>query len=385
LTHPVQYQVPLWRKLAARQDLATRCFYFSDQGASPKLDQGFGEVFEWDVPLLEGYPNEFISRSAIEGQNRFAITKPDRFFRSQQFNVVLLHGYNHRFARQTVRFRKRHGFKVVLHGEFSDLDRTRPAWKDWLREVYLRWFYWQVDHFCPIGSQAVRHLRRRGISDDRMTLVPYSVDDELLDQQFGTADREGCRRGLGIPEAQTVFLFSGKLLPRKQPLLLAEAALAAKHREFITLAFLGSGEEMEAVRQKLLPVFENRLIMPGFVNQSQLGRYFRAADVFVLPSQFDTWGLVVNEAMHFGLPCLVSDRVGCHPDLIVSGKTGFVFPYNQAQALRERMEWCLNHSGELKGMGQNAREHIQGFTSERAAQRLTQAILKTARPTACQQ
>jgi len=378
LTHPVQYQVPLWRKLAAREDLESTCFFFSDQGTKPALDPDFGETFKWDVPLLDGYRSQFLTRRPISEARHFAVPKAGAFFAERRFRVVLLHGYSHAFARQAIRAKRRDGYKVVLHGEFSDGARPRARWKQCLRAAYLNWFYRRVDHFCPIGRQAIAHLHRRGIPGERMTLTPYSVDDELLERQFQAHDREDCRRCLGIGPEHTAFLFSGKLIHRKRPLVFAEAALAAGCQERLAVIILGSGEQAEAVRRRLAPAFGRRLIMPGFVNQSELGRYFRAADVLVLPSSFETWGLVVNEAMQFGLPCIVSDRVGCHEDLILPGKTGFVVPHNVAAPLAERMEWCVQHPEEIRRMAARSREHIRGFTSERAAQGLAAAILKVA-------
>jgi glycosyltransferase involved in cell wall biosynthesis len=85
-------------------------------------------------------------------------------------------------------------------------------------------------------------------------------------------------------------------------------------------------------------VLGERFVAPGFVNQSQVGRYYAAADCLVLPSAWgETWGLVVNEALQFGLPVVVSSRVGCHPDLVVEGETGYVFTAGSVESLAERL------------------------------------------------
>jgi glycosyltransferase involved in cell wall biosynthesis len=377
LSHPVQYHVCLWRGLAARAELDARLFYFSEQGVKAAVDPGFGREVEWDVPLLEGYPSEFLRTDPIGQVTRSTIPEIDAFLGCNRFDVVFLHGYMHAYARQLLARRKKFGYKVVMRGEFTDM---RPpdssAFKNWLRDFYLRWIYRQVDHFCPIGSDAIDHLRRLGVSEDRMTLTPYSVDDGLIARQRKTTDRQQARQALGLGDDSLLFLFSGKLIPRKQPLLLAEAAAALSSNPRLAVAYLGSGEQMTEVESRLRPVFGDRLILPGFINQSELGRYFAAADVFVLPTAYDTWGLVVNEAMHWSLPCIVSDRTGCRRDLVAEGETGFIHPWNDAQALAAHMQRFLEDPTLAPQMGKAAEKRIQGFRSTLVVERLHEAFRK---------
>ena len=93
----------------------------------------------------------------------------------------------------------------------------------------------------------------------------------------------------------------------------------------------------DSLHEELNLVSEIRSHFAGFQNQSELGRYYSAADCLILPSLTETWGLVVNEALQFGIPAIVSDKVGCHPDLIVEGKTGFVFPAGDDQRLADQL------------------------------------------------
>ncbi|MFM7182757.1 MAG: glycosyltransferase family 4 protein [Verrucomicrobiales bacterium] len=376
LSHPVQYHVCLWRGLAARSDLDVRVFYFSDQGVNATMDPGFARLVEWDVPLLDGYTSEFLRRDPVAQVTRSSIPEVDAFLAQNSFDVVFLHGYMHAYARQLLARRRKYGYKVVMRGEFTDMrpPGSSPL-KDVLRDVYLRWNYRKVDHFCPIGSDAIDHLRRMGVAESRMTLTPYSVDDGLIARQRATTERVEARKTLGLADDALLFLFSGKLIPRKQPLLLAEAAASLAHDPRLAVAYLGSGEQMAEVEARLRPVLGNRLILPGFVNQSELGRYFAAADVFVLPTAYDTWGLVVNEAMHWGLPCIVSDRTGCRRDLIAEGETGFIHPWSDASALAALMQRFLDNPALAPQMGKLAGQRIEGFRSELVVDRLYEALV----------
>src|SRR5206468_6864534 len=111
-----------------------------------------------------------------------------------------------------------------------------------------------------------------------------------------------------------------------------------------------------------------------FLNQSEIAQAYVAADALVLPSDEETWGLVVNEAMSCGRPCLVSDRVGCGPDLVVTGKTGFAFPLGDVEALSAQMVECAARPELLIAMGENAAEAIRAHSVSVAVTRLKTAI-----------
>ena len=376
-THPIQYQVPLWRRLDKNPDLEIQVFYFSDQGVSESVDPGFNHVVTWDLPLLDGYQYEFLSKRPIIEAKAFCISSIDEFMESHQFDVILLHGYTHKFARQIIRRKRHHGYRVILRAEFTEMPRSTFRWKKLPRKAYLNWFYKHVDHFCPIGKDAIDHLKYFGIEETKMTLSPYSVDDELFERLSKNLLKLACRGRLGIEKHDKVFLFSGKLIPRKQPLLFAEAILKlCKQYPELTVIFLGSGPQYENLKQLLEPELGLKFHAPGFVNQSALGPYFKAADVFVLPSKYDTWGLVVNEAMHFGLPCIVSDMVGSRHDLIIPGETGLVFDHGSADELASCIRHFLDKAELSVLMGEKAHKHIQNYTIEKTVNGIEAAIHK---------
>jgi glycosyltransferase involved in cell wall biosynthesis len=374
-THPIQYQVPLWRGLNAEKDIDLTVFFFSDQGVSSTVDPGFGEVVTWDVPLLDGYTSRFLSKEPIDESNAFSIENPRQFLEEQKLDVVILHGYTHRFARQLIRLKRKYGYKVILRGEFTEMPRREAGLRSIAKRVYLNWFYRHVDHFCPIGEDARDHLGLYGVAQSRTTLSPYSVDDSLISASLEKYDRISSREALGIQKDDVVFLFSGKMVPRKQPLMLAEAyvALSEKYNNF-TAIYLGSGEQYQALCEKLEPKLGQRFIAPGFINQSELGLYFSAADVFVLPSTYDTWGLVVNEAMHYGLPCIVSDKVGSRRDLVSPGETGEVFVFDSLDELQRTLELFMGEADRTRLMGKNALKRIQGYTIDETLSGIKVAI-----------
>ena len=171
----------------------------------------------------------------------------------------------------------------------------------------------------------------------------------------------------GIPPDNLCFLFAGKLEQKKRVLdLLNALRLACNAQPHIHLLVVGTGDLMEQSVQLVggagLPVS-----FAGFLNQSEMPKAYAAADCLVLPSDFgETWGLVVNEAMVCGLPAIVSDRVGCGPDLVINGVTGAVFPFGDVGQLAQGMvEMAADHT-RRQSMGERAQRHVAEYTVEQA-------------------
>jgi glycosyltransferase involved in cell wall biosynthesis len=377
MTHPVQYYAPLWRALARTPGLEVVVHYFSDHCLRGGLDRDFGVSITWDVPLLEGYEHTFVSRDCGPDDFRAAaIADAPGLLRAGRFDVVLVGGYMHRFERQIVVAARRAGIRTLFRTEsldvlpFSGRSRLRSV----ARNIYLRWFYRHVDVFCYTGEEARLHLERRKIPADRMFFSPFCVDAALFESQRQSFSRTRCRAELEIGDDQTVILVSGKLLERKAPQLLLEAVSMTPRRDKVVVVFIGDGRLRRQVEDEAKRVLGSRYRMPGFVNQSQLGKYFVAADIFVLPSLFETWGLVVNEAMIFGLPVVVGSKVACHRDLVIEGETGFTFPSGDAGTLAARIDTLLRDPPVVARMGQAAREHVARYDVESSAEGIRKAL-----------
>ena len=225
VTHPIQYFAPLWRGLAA-SGMDLKVFFFSDHSVSGRLDSGFGVNVKWDVPVLEGYQSEFISRGAdLERPSSVAIPDPDGLLDKEKPEVVMIHGYRNRFEQQLTKICRKRGIPTVLRGEFSDAPtyHGRSRLKGLLRSIFLKRYYRRITSFCFIGQIARQHLLSYGVAEKQLFFSPYSVDTDLFEKQIALLDRSRCREELKIKQDETVLLFSGKLIPRKAPLLILDA------------------------------------------------------------------------------------------------------------------------------------------------------------------
>jgi glycosyltransferase involved in cell wall biosynthesis len=170
-------------------------------------------------------------------------------------------------------------------------------------------------------------------------------------------------------------LFSGKLVPRKGPDLLLEAVkeLGPTLREQVTVIFLGEGCLREPLQDiaGLSPAVTVRFA--GFQNQHSLSRFYHAADMLVMPSRAsETWGLVVNEALHHGLPCVVSSAVGSAPDLVQEGITGATFESGSSRDLVRAILLTMDLL-RLPELRSRCQEHVQSYALDVAARGIARA------------
>src|SRR5262249_8389349 len=193
--------------------------------------------------------------------------------------------------------------------------------------------------------------------------------------------RDETRAELGLAADDLAVLFSGKLSHRKGVDLVVDAvrALPPALRDRTVVVFLGDGDERERLTSMAAAQPAVRSVFLGFQNQTKLSRYYHAADLMTLPSRYsETWGLVVNEALQHGLPCVVSDRVGSAPDLIVPGVTGEVCEADSVPSLAGSLLRVLSMAGR-PATREACRRHVEGYSVDRAAEGIAEAYAAVTR------
>ena len=381
-THPIQYQIPIFRALAAEPEIDLKVYFCSDHSVKGEIDPQFGVPVAWDVPLLSGYDYKFLENkgTGYDCSSFFAFGNSDIYqeMAAEKFDTFIVPAYHKLIYWQAMRAAWRLEVPVFIRAEHYDgANFSRPIWKRAIRRSFLRWLYNRMAGVLSVGKYARRHYVDHGVPEEKIFAAPYCVDNALFEQQRQQFEplRWEIRKELGIPDEATVMLFAGKLVPVKNPLLLVKAVELLKNRERLFLLVMGDGALREELEKKLQVLMPQSFLITGFVNQSQVGRYYTSADFLVLPSyQGETWGLVVNEGMLFGLPAIVSDRVGCSEDLIEPGKTGFVFVNNYAEDLARHIELFLEQPDLIKTMGREAQQLIKNYSVEVTIQGILKAF-----------
>lgn len=197
---------------------------------------------------------------------------------------------------------------AVLYREEQTLLNLRPRWKTVLKDFGLPWLL-HGSYGLFIGTENRRWFERWGMPSERLFCAPYVVDNDALQRAASelAPRRDQLRAEPGIErEAGPVILTVGRLIPKKQPLHLFEAFRQVRANRRCTLLVVGSGPLEHELRQKVAAEGIADVVFAGFLDQTQIARAYVVADVFALVSSHDeTWGLVVNEPMNFGLPIIV--------------------------------------------------------------------------------
>ncbi|GAC1365317.1 MAG: glycosyltransferase family 4 protein [Actinomycetota bacterium] len=384
-THPVQYHAPVYRELGSL-GVPVTAIYGSDFSVAGYTDPDFQAHFAWDTDLLSGYQSIFLSRVGqgggthpedLSGQGlRAALGKA-------QPSAVMVLGYGTRFHRTAIWAALRSGRPLLFRGETTDHARQRNRSHEAVRDQLLGALYRRCSRLLYIGARSREHFVRLGCPPERMVFSPYCVDTTPFQctESARTALRRQIRAQWGAQDDETVLLFSGKLVDRKGCLLLLDAAreLVKELPGKVCLVFLGDGPLRQELQGRAHGDPRVAVVFAGFRNQSALSAYFHGADLLVLPSRTgETWGLVVNEALCHGLPCVVTDAVGCAPDLIEAGVTGQVAQTASMENLGQALHRALPLAGRPE-IRQQCRARVADYSVGRAAAGIAEAFFSASR------
>jgi len=377
-THPIQYQVPVFRHLAKRPDLDFTVLFCQLPDAQSQGD-GFATAFNWDIPLLDGYHYEVLrnvspspSVTTFRGCDTPEISQR---IRRGDFDAVVVNGWVVKSCLQALWACRRARIPCIVRGEANNI-RPRPWWKRQIQRQLVR----QYSACLYIGQANADFYRSHGVAERKLFPALYCIDNDRFATAAATVDRQAARRRFQLSPDTTVFLFSGKLIGKKHPLeLLTAIRTASEAGAALECLIVGDGELRQQcesyVKQFNLPVR-----FAGFLNQTKMAEAYAAADCLVLPSNHgETWGLVVNEAMACACPAIVSDQVGCSVDLIQRGQTGEVFPYGDWQQLSKLLQQMASRPDLLQRWGLAAQQRVADYSPLAAAQGIVQAVQSTCR------
>jgi glycosyltransferase involved in cell wall biosynthesis len=367
-THPIQYHSAWFRALACRPELDVHVYYCHQATPRDQADAGFGVEFDWDVPLLEGYRYTFLENEVSSGDQGEFGGEIKRIVQRREYDAFLVNGWHYRSAWQAIWACWQSKVRVMVRGD-SHLHTPRSPIKRALKSLSYRCFIPRFDACLAVGEWSREYFLHYGASQSRIFFVPHAIDSRRF--QFETERLEPrrleLRKEMHLNENATVFVFSGKFIPKKRPVDFIDAIkTAVRCNPRIEGLMVGDGPLRLAcealVQEQSLPIR-----FTGFLNQSQITEAYMASDALVLPSDGgETWGVVVNEAMACGRPCIVSDKVGCGPDLVIPQETGDIFPLGNIKALANSMLGWAGNPDHIISMGVAAQSRLKNYSIETA-------------------
>jgi glycosyltransferase involved in cell wall biosynthesis len=357
--HPIQYQAPLFRKLANHPEIDLMVYFCCDFGVrEPAYDKGFGKKIKWDVPLLDGYKYKFLP-------NWFQINLSiiTELFRNR-YDAVWIYGYAS-FTNWLAFFGAWISrTPILLRGE-SHLLTPRPTWRKMIKKYLLKWLFRNISGFLAIGTLNKEYYKHYKVPDEKIFNIPYMVDEDFFKEQSRKWEGRDkmTRKELGLSENSIIILYVGKIFGAKGPGTLD--LLKAYHQlttNSVALVFVGDGKERIFLEEYAEKQNVKNVIFTGFKNQTEIPKYYGAADIFVLPSYSEQWGVVINEAMYFSNAIIASDQVGAAYDLVQPGKNGYIFPVGNIEVLAEALKKLISNRILLKTMQNNSLKIIKQWS-----------------------
>ena len=364
------YQVPIFQALSAGAKIDLTVYFCSDEGVSGKdvkTAYGVDETWTGEEELLKGYRFKFLRNfspggsylNSFVGLANFGVWNEIR--RERPDAVVVTSWMNPTWWLTYLACLK---FKVPIFfmtdANFYAEDSQSPL-KKWFKQRFLGDLIFPIASGFLYAGTANRQLYDYyGVPDEKLFPFAYSwgYDAIVEESKKLLSQRAALRKQYDLPEDAIVILYCGRLSSEKGTMDLIEAYQSVSHPRK-ALVIVGDGILRNRMQQFAESHNIDSIHFLGFKRRDEIGQFYALADFLVLPSHKETWGIVINEALCFGLPVIVSDQVGAGVDLVVPEQNGHIFPAGDVAALTDRMNKLMELPVEnRKKMGEKSREMI---------------------------
>lgn len=370
-THPIQYQVPIYRELSKRFKI--KIIYLLKQTKQGQSEAGFGVEFDWDIPLLDGYEFDYLtnksSSPSSSAYNGILINENElnNLFKIENPGGVIIHGWFPKAMKQIINYTYKHKIPSFCRGDSTLMMPINPI-KRILKEYYIRNILKKIDYFLYVGKENKKYYKHYGINEERLFPAHHCVNTPFFEHLFQKS------APLSLKTNKINVGFAGKFIPIKQPLLMVDAIYNSKYKDRIKLTLIGDGPLKSKIEQSCKD-YNIDVHFTGFLNQSEIvPNGYNEIDLLILPSLSETWGLVVNEVMTGGIPCIVSNKVGCHSDLIKEGETGYVFNTSSAEELSKKIDTYIEKRNSGFDFKENVKNQINKYSLSETVKGYEKAI-----------
>lgn len=372
-SHPIQYRAPLFERLAQSPQIDLWVYYCSNYGVTEKKDEGFGVRFKWDVSLLEGYNYKFLRNYSIfpSIDKAWGLFNPGiiRELSNGRFDAIIIYGYSF-FTNWIVSVVS--GFlkiPVIFSGETLMVKRPTA-----IKNLFFNFFFRNIKACLYIGTKSLEFYQYLRVPRERLFFTPYCVDNDFFISQIKEyrAKKSELKKELGIPGDLAVILYLSKMVPRKRPqdVLRAFEKIQAK----AILVFVGDGKQRPVLEDCVYNHKIKNVFFLGFKNYSELARYYAIADIFIMPSSYEPWGLVINEAMCAGLPIITTSFVSSSFDLVRHQENGYIVSVGDIDKMADSLNELIADSEKRKKMGERSLEIISGWNYDACVKAIRGAL-----------
>jgi len=366
------YRIPLFNALAAHAEIDLDVIFLAETDPDLRQWRIYKEEIRFRYQVLPSW------RKRIAGYNLLLNSGLGRALRLAAPDAILCGGYNYVASWQALFWARAHGVPFLLWSESNVQDmRGGHALIEFAKDEFLR----HCAGFVVPGRSAREYLLTRKMREENIFAAPNAVDNDLFAVAAASARANApqLRRELNLPERY--FLFTGRLVPQKGvlDLLSAYAKLDDPLRRQVGLVFVGDGPSRRALEEQAASISPGLVRFPGFAQREDLARYYALAEMLILPTYTDTWGLVVNEAMACSLPVILSRAAGCASDLVSDDCNGLLILPKDVAALSTAMTRLAQQPTLSKTMGQKSLERIAQYSPAAWARGIAHAVVAQSR------
>jgi len=364
--HPIQNAKP-YRLMQQVKGIASTVLYLQQADASDYSGKENITKQAFDNDMLSGYRHYFLQGQPGKQKTGFFSHVSLKVWKYvQQNDVVVIYGHSVFTFWIAMLAARVHQKKLILTTDATYMEATAESggFKMKLKPAFLRWLYNHVSHAVFVPSTASKlFLESVGIQSGKIVIIPYAVDEDLIQEAAALTNKESLLSTLGIPVTDMIFIFCAKFIERKRPMDAIEAFAMINHQQ-ASLIMIGEGPLMGQLTARVNKLgLTHKIIFTGLIRYTELPKYYTASNVLVFCSDHEPYGLPVNEAMLCGLPVIVSDRIGARLDLVEENKTGWIYPSGNIKALSQIMQKAVNDTLLLHSMGINAKEKMKNWSS----------------------
>ena len=359
-THPIQYQVPLFKYLK-KQGIKAKVFFASRHGLNKnKVDPEFLTRIKWNINsnMLKGFEYKF---SKIQKYNindyRLNYYKIEQELIKENFDYILILGWNNFFYLRAIYYAIKENIKIILRVE-TNLYSTKNYFKNLIKKFLLRFFFKRVSYFLSIGKLNKKFYLHHNVENKKILSAPYFVDNEFFNFK---SNKKKLKKKFNFKKKKIV-LFVGKLIERKKPFEFLKLAKLNVNKFNFHFLIIGDGHLKKSCQQFIKENKLQNVSLIGFVNQNKLREYYKISDLMILTSQYETWGLTINEAFASNTPVICTNNCGSSKDLVENGKTGFTYKIGDLKTLNKKTNLILNDKKISALMIKNIKEKIKKYS-----------------------
>ena len=339
-THPIQYQIPLFKKLKKR-GIDTHVYFGSKHGLNSKdIDHEFNIKFNWKIKksLVSNYISFFSKKQKYSIDDfRLSFKNLENYFKKNKYDAILIFGWNKVIYWKAFFLAKKLNIKTILRVETNLKSKISPI-KKILKLYILKFIFKFIDKFLYIGILNKSFLIKHGVDKKKLLSSPYCVDNSFF--QIKKNNKNKIKKKFGLTKKK-VILFVGKLIERKNPIEFLKLAKNFKNEKNLFFVMIGNGNLIEQCKNFVQDNSLKNVSIAGFKNQDEIKDYYSISDLLILTSKYETWGLVINEAMASGLPVIATKQCGASEEIIKKNKLGYVYDCNNYSELLKRFKSFL--------------------------------------------